>query len=172
MMKSRLSGGWIFAGVALIIVTAAANLFVYYQVQPFALLGERFIGPDQPSAEIQPGSPEDFLINVGDRVFFSFQSSDLTPAARATLERQAEWLQRFPARRVVIEGHTDGEERSREAALTLGERRANAMKDYLIALGISSSRITTITYGKEQPAVLGATEAAFAQNRRGVVVVN
>ena len=126
---------------------------------------------DVAATDIAPGSPEDFLVNVGDRVFFGFDRYDLTAAARATLERQAQWLQRFPNRRLVVEGHAD-ERGTREYNLALGERRANAVKNYLVAVGVSPSRITTISYGKEQPAVLGATEAAWAQNRRAVTVVN
>ena len=123
------------------------------------------------SGEVAAGSPEDFLVNVGDRVFFGYDRYDLTAAARATLERQAQWLQRYPNRRLVVEGHAD-ERGTREYNLALGERRANAVKNYLVAVGVSPSRVTTISYGKEQPAVLGATEAAWAQNRRGVTVVN
>ncbi len=123
------------------------------------------------SSDVRPGSPEDFLVNVGDRVFFGYDRYDLTAAARATLERQAQWLQRYPNRRLVIEGHAD-ERGTREYNLALGERRADTVKNYLVAVGVSPSRLSTISYGKEQPAVLGATEAAWAQNRRGVTVVN
>ncbi len=121
--------------------------------------------------DVRPGSPQDFLVNVGDRVFFGYDRYDLTAAARATLERQAQWLQRYPNRRLVIEGHAD-ERGTREYNLALGERRADTVKNYLVAVGVSPSRLSTISYGKEQPAVLGATEAAWAQNRRGVTVVN
>lgn len=119
---------------------------------------------------IEPGSQEDFVVNVGDRVFFAFDRSDLSAEARATLERQAQWLQQYPNRSVVVEGHAD-ERGTREYNLGLGERRANAAAQYLIALGVSSSRITTVSYGKERPAVLGSNESAWAQNRRGVTVV-
>ena len=121
--------------------------------------------------EVRPGSAEDFLVNVGDRVFFGYDRYDLTAAARATLERQAEWLQRYPNRRLVVEGHAD-ERGTREYNLALGERRADTVKNYLVAVGVSPSRVSTISYGKEQPAILGATEAAWAQNRRGVTIVN
>ena len=124
-----------------------------------------------PSGDITAGSPEDFLVNVGDRVFYGYDRYDLTAAARATLERQAQWLQRYTNRRIVVEGHAD-ERGTREYNLALGERRANAAKNYLVAVGVSPSRVSTISYGKEQPAVLGATEASWAQNRRGVTVVN
>lgn len=119
---------------------------------------------------IEPGSQEDFVVNVGDRVFFAFDRSDLSAEARATLERQAQWLQQYPNRSVVVEGHAD-ERGTREYNLGLGERRANAAAQYLIALGVSSNRITTVSYGKERPAVLGSNESAWAQNRRGVTVV-
>ena len=133
--------------------------------------GSTTTGAEVSTGRVDPGSPEDFLVNVGDRVFFGYDRYDLTAAARATLERQAQWLQRYPNRRMVVEGHAD-ERGTREYNLALGERRANAVKNYLVAVGVSPSRVTTISYGKEQPAVLGATEAAWAQNRRGVTVVN
>ncbi len=126
---------------------------------------------NQNREDVRAGSPEDFLVNVGDRVFFGYDRHDLTAAARATLERQAEWLRRYPNRRLVIEGHAD-ERGTREYNLALGERRAATVRSYLVANGVSPSRLTTISYGKEQPAILGATEAAWAQNRRGVTVVN
>jgi peptidoglycan-associated lipoprotein len=122
------------------------------------------------STTVRPGSEEDLVQNVGDRVFFDFDHSDLKPEARATLERQAAWLKKYPDVRIQVEGHCD-ERGTREYNLALGERRANAAKNYLVALGISSSRLSTISYGKERPAVLGSNEAAWAQNRRGVSVV-
>lgn len=133
--------------------------------------GESTTTRPQTGARVTAGSPEDFLVNVGDRVFYGFDRYDLTAAARATLDRQAEWLKRYTNRRLVVEGHAD-ERGTREYNIALGERRANAAKNYLVARGISASRVTTISYGKEQPAVLGANEAAWAQNRRSVTVVN
>ncbi len=120
---------------------------------------------------IPPGSQEDLVVNVGDRVFFAFDSSELSADARAALEKQAAWIKRFGGTRVVIEGHAD-ERGTREYNLALGERRANAAKDYLVALGLNPSRIKTISYGKERPAALGHNEAAWAQNRRAVTVVD
>jgi peptidoglycan-associated lipoprotein len=117
-----------------------------------------------------PGTEEDFVVNVGDRVFFGFDRFDLTPEARATLDDQAAWLQEYPNVRIVIEGHAD-ERGTREYNLALGERRANSVRNYLVAAGIDASRITTISYGKERPAVLGSNEQAWAQNRRGVTVI-
>ncbi|MFD2263628.1 peptidoglycan-associated lipoprotein Pal [Lacibacterium aquatile] len=123
----------------------------------------------QPAAGIKPGSLEDFRVNVGDRVFFGYDKIDLSADARRTLERQAAWLKQYGSVRVVVEGHAD-ERGTREYNLALGERRANAQKDYLVALGIPAARLSTVSYGKERPAVLGSNEAAWSQNRRGVSV--
>ena len=120
---------------------------------------------------ITPGSAQDLIANVGDRVFFDFDKFDLRPTARATLERQAAWLKRFPNLNVSIEGHAD-ERGTREYNLALGERRANSVKDFLISQGIDPRRIRTISYGKERPVALGSNEAAWSQNRRGVTAVN
>lgn len=117
-----------------------------------------------------PGTQQDLVVNVGDRVFFDYDRYDLTPEGQRTLEMQADWLKRYPAVAVTIEGHAD-ERGTREYNLALGERRANAVKSYLLALGIESSRVNTISYGKERPAVLGSNPAAWQQNRRGVTVV-
>ncbi len=118
-----------------------------------------------------PGSMEDLVVNVGDRVFFDYDKSDLRPEARATVEALAAWLSNYPATIIGIEGHCD-ERGTREYNLALGERRANSVHDYLVALGIDPNRLSTISYGKERPAVLGSTEEAWSQNRRGVFVVN
>jgi peptidoglycan-associated lipoprotein len=118
-----------------------------------------------------PGTQEDLVVNVGDRVFFGFDKSDLTPEARATLDRQAAWLNQYPRVTISIEGHAD-ERGTREYNLALGERRADAVKKYLTARGVDANRVATISYGKERPQVLGSNEAAWAQNRRGVTVVN
>jgi peptidoglycan-associated lipoprotein len=118
----------------------------------------------------KPGTQEDLVVNVGDRVFFSFDKSDLAPEARATLDRQAAWLKKYGSVDVTIEGHCD-DRGTREYNLALGERRATAVKNYLVADGIGADRIKTISYGKERPAVLGDNEAAWAQNRRAVTVV-
>ena len=118
-----------------------------------------------------PGTAEDLVVNVGDRVFFALDRSDLSPEARATLERQAQWLRQYPSVRITVEGHAD-ERGTREYNLALGDRRANSVRNYLIALGIDPTRINTVSYGKERPAVLGSNEQAWAQNRRGVTVLN
>lgn len=130
-------------------------------------------GGQTPSTEssVVPGSSQDFVVNVGDRVFFDFDSYELKPEARSQLERQAAWLTTFPPVTLTVEGHCD-ERGTREYNLALGERRASAVKNYLVALGIDGNRIQTISYGKERPAVLGSNEEAWSQNRRGVSVVN
>lgn len=115
------------------------------------------------------GSAEDFVVNVGDRVFFDFDKSNIRPDQRATLEKQAAWLKGYPQVKLSIEGHCD-ERGTREYNLALGERRANAVKDFLVALGINPDRLQTVSYGKERPAAQGHNEAAWAQNRRGVSV--
>ncbi len=123
-----------------------------------------------PSVGQVPGSKEDFIVNIGDRVFFDFDKSDLRPDAIATLNKQAAWLLKYPKVTVIIEGHCD-ERGTREYNLALGSRRANAVKDYLVSRGVSPDRIETISYGKERPAVLGSNEWAWAQNRRAVTVI-
>jgi peptidoglycan-associated lipoprotein len=118
----------------------------------------------------RPGTQEDLVVNVGDRVFFSFNESTLSTEAQATLDRQAAWLKKYSAAKITVEGHAD-ERGTREYNLALGERRATAAKNYLVAAGIAAARVNTISYGKERPAVVGSNEAAWAQNRRAVTVV-
>ena len=117
------------------------------------------------------GTQTDLEVNVGDRVFFDLDSSTLNETARQTVERQAAWLQQFPAVTVTIEGHAD-QRGTTEYNLALGERRAAAVKSYLGSLGIDPARILIISYGKERLANPADTEEAFAQNRRAVTVVN
>ena len=118
-----------------------------------------------------PGSQQDLEASAGDRIFFAFDRSDITPESQQILERQADWLRRYPNVTVTIEGHCD-ERGTREYNLALGERRAQAVKNVLVASGIPASRISTISYGKERPAVVGSSEEAYAQNRRAVTTVN
>ena len=124
---------------------------------------------------IRPGSQEDLASlggqGTGDRVFFQYDRSDLTPEARATLDRQAGWLKQYGQVTVTIEGHTD-ERGTREYNIGLGNRRATAVKNYLTAIGVDTSRVAIISYGKERPVVLGDNDGSWAQNRRGVTVVN
>jgi peptidoglycan-associated lipoprotein len=123
------------------------------------------------SGSVQPGSKEDFVQNVGDRVFFDYDKSDVKAEGRQVLQRQADWLKKYSNVTVTVEGHCD-ERGTREYNLALGERRATAVKKMLVALGVAANRVSTISYGKERPAVVGSNEAAWAQNRRGVTVIN
>lgn len=117
-----------------------------------------------------PGSQADLVANVGDRVQFCFDCYDLTPEARATLQKQAAWMKTNSNVKVVIEGHCD-ERGTREYNLALGHRRANAVYDYLTSLGVSANRMATISYGKERPENPGSDETAWAANRRAVTMV-
>ncbi len=119
---------------------------------------------------VKQGSQEDLVVNVGDRVFFKFDKFNVNAEARKTLGLQAAWMKRNASVTVTIQGHCD-ERGTREYNLALGERRANSVKDYLITLGVNPERIDTISYGKERPVAIGSTNAAWAQNRRGVTKV-
>lgn len=120
---------------------------------------------------IIPGSAADFKRSVtSDTVNFGTDLYDIDATARGILDSQVAWLQKFPNVRATIEGHCD-ERGTREYNLALGDRRANSAKNYLVARGISASRITTISYGKERPLALGSDEGSWAQNRRAVTVV-
>ena len=120
---------------------------------------------------IVSGSQEDLIVNVGDRVFFGYDSSDLDSDALELLQDQVAWLKQNSDVAVTIEGHCD-ERGTREYNLALGEKRAQAVKNYLIGLGINPDRVSTISYGKERPAVVGSNDGAWAQNRRSVTLVN
>jgi peptidoglycan-associated lipoprotein len=122
------------------------------------------------AGQIRPGSQEDLVANVGDRVFFDFDRAVIRPDQRPTLERQAGWMRTNSSVQVMVEGHTD-ERGTREYNLALGQRRANAARDTLVALGVAGNRIQTISYGKDRPAALGSNEDAWAQNRRAVTLV-
>ena len=117
-----------------------------------------------------PGSQQDFAVNVGDRVFFTVDSSSLTAQSRATLDKQAAWLQRYPNYAITVEGHAD-ERCTREYNIALGARRAAATRDYLASRGINRGSIRTISYGKERPVAVGNDIASLNQNRRAVTVL-
>ena len=118
-----------------------------------------------------PGSQQDLAATAGDRVFFAYDQSTISDEGQQILQRQAQWLQRYPQVRVTIEGHCD-ERGTREYNLALGARRAEAVKHVLIAMGIPAGRVATISYGKERPIVVGSNEAAWAQNRVAITTVN
>ncbi|UTO28217.1 peptidoglycan-associated lipoprotein Pal [Bartonella harrusi] len=116
------------------------------------------------------GSGQEFTVNVGDRVFFSLDSSSIEPDAERILMRQAEWLLRYPYHSIMIEGHAD-ERGTREYNLALGQRRAVAVRNYLISLGVSAQRIQTISYGKERPVAVCDDISCWNQNRRAVTTL-
>ncbi|MEJ2432261.1 MAG: peptidoglycan-associated lipoprotein Pal [Pseudolabrys sp.] len=123
-------------------------------------------------AAATPGSQQDFVVNVGDRVFFSTDSSELSAQARATLDKQAQWLNRYPQYGAfTVEGNAD-ERGTREYNLALGARRAQAVRDYLISRGVAAGRIRTISYGKERPVALCDDISCWSQNRRAVTDLN
>ena len=121
-------------------------------------------------SSITAGTQEDLIVNVGDRVFFEFDSSELTVDAQATLDAQAAWLMQYPATNITIEGHAD-ERGTREYNLALGDKRAFAVYSYLAQAGIDTNRMEYISWGKERPEVVGSDETAYSQNRRGVTTV-
>jgi peptidoglycan-associated lipoprotein len=120
---------------------------------------------------VTPGSQQDLAVNVGDRVFFEVDQSDVTGEGQSTLDRQASWLKQYPNVALTVEGHAD-ERGTREYNLALGERRAASIKNYLMSQGIDASRLNTISYGKERPAVTESNAEGWSQNRRGLSVVN
>ncbi len=126
--------------------------------------------PDANAGQPTPGSQEDFVASVtADRVFFDTDKFDIDAEDQAVLRSQAAWLARYPNKRVTIEGHCD-ERGTRDYNIALGDRRANAAKNFLATLGVDAARISTISYGKERPEALGSDEASWARNRRAVTV--
>ncbi|MGJ0391416.1 MAG: peptidoglycan-associated lipoprotein Pal [Methylocystis sp.] len=122
------------------------------------------------SGVASPGSPQDFATNVGDRVFFETDSTDLTSTGQATLDRQAEWLNRYGRYSFTVEGHAD-ERGTREYNFALGARRAEVTKNYLISRGVTASRIRTVSFGKERPVAVCDDISCWSQNRRAVTLL-
>lgn len=120
---------------------------------------------------IVPGSLKDFQVNVGDTVYYSFDSSNLDDPARAVLQKQAAWLERYRSVTLQVQGNAD-ERGTREYNLALGARRAASARDYLVSLGVAPSRVTTISYGKERPICSESTEPCWAMNRRAVSAIS
>ncbi len=118
-----------------------------------------------------PGSQQDFIVNVGDRVFFDTDSSELSQQARATLDKQALWLNQYNRYAFLIEGHAD-ERGTREYNIALGARRAQTVREYLVSRGVSAQRMRTISYGKERPVAVCNDISCWSQNRRAVTVLN
>ncbi len=118
-----------------------------------------------------PGSAQDFVVNVGDRVFFETDSTDLTPTAVATLDKQAQWLQRYPQYTFLLEGHAD-ERGTREYNFSLGSRRAQTVREYLASRGVAAERVRTVSYGKERPVAVCDNVSCWSQNRRAVTALD
>jgi|SRR3954469_6113001 peptidoglycan-associated lipoprotein len=117
-----------------------------------------------------PGSAQDFVVNVGDRVFFETDQTDLTPTAVATLDKQAQWIARYPNYSVLVEGHAD-ERGTREYNFSLSARRAQNVRDYLVSRGVPASNLRTVSYGKERPVAVCNDISCWSQNRRAVTVL-
>ena len=126
---------------------------------------------DQTSSAAAPGSQQDFVVNVGDRVFFETDSSELTEQARATLDKQAQWLSNYNRYAFTIEGHAD-ERGTREYNIALGARRTQTVREYLVSRGIAAQRMRTISYGKERPVAVCDDISCWSQNRRAVTVLD
>ncbi|WP_246473101.1 peptidoglycan-associated lipoprotein Pal [Pelagibacterium limicola] len=154
----RLGKGFLM--VALLVVVAACAR------TPSTGVGN--LGPGEGGGP--PGSQQEFLVSVGDRVFFETDSSVLTADAQSTLDKQAQWLQQYSQYRIVIEGHAD-ERGTREYNIALGARRASAVVNYLVSRGIPSNRISSVSYGKERPVAICNDISCWSQNRRAVTVL-
>ena len=122
------------------------------------------------TGSVTPGSQEDLVANVGDRVFFDYNRNGLLPEGRATLDRQAAWMGKYAQNNVQLAGNCD-ERGTEEYNIALGQRRASAARDYLVAKGVSSARITTISFGKDRPVALGSNEQAYGQNRNAITSI-
>jgi len=132
--------------------------------------GRGGVGVGAQAGAATPGSPQDFVVNVGDRVFFDSDSTELNATAQATLDKQARWLNQYGSYAFTIEGHAD-ERGTREYNFALGARRAESAKNYLEARGVAASRIKTISYGKERPVAVCDDISCWSQNRRAVTVL-
>ncbi len=162
-MNIRLVGA--FAAIALLAACSGNNA-----ANTGAANGAGGVNGSATAGTAAPGSEEDLVANVGDRVFFPLNQSSLTSDGQATLGRQADWLGRYPQVTVQVAGNCD-DRGTEEFNLALGQRRANAARDFLVAHGVSASRITTISYGKDRPTALGDDEQAWAQNRNAITSV-
>ena len=161
----RISAGLKMAAIAFAFVLAGC------ETKPPAQPAQTPPSVAAPVSSIVPGSAEDLRVNVGDTVHFDYDKYAILDVDKATLQRQATWLARYPSVRVSIEGNCD-ERGTREYNLALGARRANAVKEYLVSLGVAAARVETISYGKERPICSQSTESCWAQNRRGVTTIS
>ncbi len=158
-MPSRPSVGKVFAAAMLGAALFAAGCASQQKTVEAGLTGSAV-----------PGSTQEFQVAVGDRVFFETDSSALTPQARATLDRQVQWLSQYPNYAFVLEGHAD-ERGTREYNIALGARRAAAVRDYMIARGVAANRMRTLSFGKERPVAVCDDISCWSQNRRSVTVL-
>jgi peptidoglycan-associated lipoprotein len=158
--------------ITTIAALAAVSLLAACASKPVETGGGGGGGMSSPSTgSIVPGTQEDLVANVGDRVFYELNKSSLTDEAQATLDKQAAWLAKYPNVRVQVAGNAD-DRGTEEFNLALGNRRANADRDFLVAKGVSTDRISTISYGKDRPTALGDNEQAWAQNRNAITSVH
>lgn len=153
------------SGLLILVAAAALGGCANNQNDPNAQLGPDGRGP------ITPGTQRDFSVNVGDLVYFSSDSSDLTPEAQSTLAKQAQWLRQYPQFTITVEGHAD-ERGTREYNIALGARRATAVRNYLAQNGVAANRVRTISYGKERPVAVCNDISCWSQNRRAQTVLN
>jgi len=166
----KISNAMKFAGLAAVLALAACTTKpkTAEEAPPMAPPAAETSSPVQSS--IVAGSVQDFRVNVGDTVHFEYNEYNVTDEDKGILQRQSTWLQRYPQVRITVEGHCD-ERGTREYNLALGARRANAVKEYLESLGVSASRLDTISYGKERPICTESDDNCWAQNRRGVSTI-
>jgi peptidoglycan-associated lipoprotein len=161
--------GWLARGLAVVALALAIGACANKELQPDASK----LGPNAGRGGVPatPGSQRDFTQNVGDLVYFSSDSSDLTPEAQQTLTAQARWLQQYPQYTITIEGHAD-ERGTREYNIALGARRAQSVRDFLARNGVNGQRIRTISFGKERPVAVCNDITCWSQNRRAQTVLN
>jgi peptidoglycan-associated lipoprotein len=152
------------AGAAALLVAACANKDAN---GPDSAL----LGPNGKGGPVTPGTQRDFAVNVGDIVYFSSDSTDLTPESQATLQKQSRWLSQYPQFTVTVEGHAD-ERGTREYNIALGARRATAVRNYLAQNGVQAARLRTVSYGKERPVAVCNDISCWSQNRRAQTVLN
>jgi peptidoglycan-associated lipoprotein len=152
-------------------VRFAAVLVAALAISACAKNAEDTLAHGGAGAAATPGSQQDFVVNVGDRVFFDTDQTDLSSQARTTLDNQAQWLSRYGQYSFTIEGHAD-ERGTREYNIALGARRAQSVREYLISRGIAANRMRTISYGKERPVAVCNDISCWSQNRRAVTVLN
>jgi peptidoglycan-associated lipoprotein len=160
-------------GASLLLIAGSLAISACARKAPPQLPPEPGISTDQSPQTLGtvPGSQADFLEQMqgDDTIYFDYDQYNIDAEDQQALARQAQWLMRYPNKRATIEGHCD-ERGTRDYNLALGERRANAAKNYLVSLGIEPGRLTTVSYGKERPIALGSNETAWARNRRAVTI--